>query len=117
MSWVLAWLRVFFLDVAQLGGDVLAHLDVVADFSFQVGDFLLQILDFLDSIDYIFAVQIAQLYFGDVFGLHLVDAEALHQIRDDVGFDLGLAYNLYRLVDIEQNLPESEQKVQLLLLL
>ena len=46
----------------------------------------------------------AQLDLGHVLGLHLVDAEADHQVRHDVGLLLRLADDLDGLVDVEQDL-------------
>ena len=57
-----------------------------------------------------------QLNFSDIFRLHLVYAEAVHQVRHNVGFFLGFADNLDGLVDVEQYLLQTFEQVQTLLL-
>ncbi len=44
----------------------------------------------------------AQLYLGHIFRLYFVNAEADHQIGDDLALLLGIADDLYRLVNIQQ---------------
>ena len=73
--------------------------------------------DILDAVYDVLAVQMAQLYFRNVFCLNLIDAKALHEARNDVGFLFGLAHYLYRFVYVEKYLSETAQKVKLVGLL
>ena len=70
----------------------------------------------LDAIQYILAVEVAQFYFGDIVCLQFVDAEALHQVGDDVFFGFGLADDLYRFVYIEKDLCKAQEKMQFFVL-
>ena len=57
----------------------------------------------------------AQLDFSNEFGLHLVDAEADHEIWYDFIFAFRLADNFYSLVDVEKYLLQTLQKVEFVL--
>ena len=59
----------------------------------------------------------AQIVQSGVFCLNLIDAKALHEARNDVGFFFGLAHYLYRFVYVEKYLSETAQKVKLVGLL
>ena len=72
--------------------------------------------DLLDSVENIFAVEIAKLDLGDIFCLNFVDRESVHQIRNDVLFLFGLTNDADGLVDIKQKLAESHKKMKLCLL-
>ena len=50
------------------------------------------------------------------FRLCLVDAEADHEVRHDLGFLIRLAHNAHRLVNVEQDGLQAPQKMQLFLL-
>ena len=50
-------------------------------------------------------------------GLHLVDAEADHEVRNDLGVELCFADDADCLVDIEQDLAQTFEKMQLVLFL
>ena len=58
----------------------------------------------------------AQLDFGHVLGLHLVDAEANHQVGDDLRFLSSVTHNFDGLVDVQQDSFQALQQVQALLL-
>ena len=58
----------------------------------------------------------AQLDLGHVLGLHLVDAEADHQVRHDLGLLRGVAHDFDGLVNVEQNCLQALEQVQALLL-
>ena len=58
----------------------------------------------------------AQLDLGHVLGLHLVDAEADHQVRHDLGLLGGVAHDFDGLVNVEQNCLQALEQVQALLL-
>ena len=112
----LARFRVLFLDFGELFYDLGLDPEVVADGRLEVGDLGLEVLDLLDALHDVLAVEVAQLDLGDVLGLNLVEVEGLHQ----VGYDLALlgraAHDRNGAVDVEQNLAEAEQQMQLFLL-
>ena len=58
----------------------------------------------------------AQLDFGHVLGLHLVDAEANHQVGYDLGFLCGIAHNFNCFIDIQQDSFQAFEQMQALLL-
>ena len=58
-----------------------------------------------------------ELDFGDELGLQFVDAEADHQVRDDVRLVFGLPDDFNRLVDVEEDFGEALQQVEFFLLL
>ncbi len=58
-----------------------------------------------------------QLYFRNVLRLNLVYPESYHQIRNYLGFLVGFANQLYRVVDIHQYLLQTVQQMEFLLLL
>ena len=57
-----------------------------------------------------------QLDLGNKLGLRFINAEADHQVGNDLCVLLGLADNLNGAVDIEQNLFQTFEQVQLILL-
>ncbi len=69
----------------------------------QVGDLAFERVGLLNRLR-IFLVDVAELDLRHVLGLHLVDAEADHQVGDDLGLALGLADDGDGLVDVEQDL-------------
>ena len=87
------------------------ELDLVREGLFKLGDLLAEGVDLVDAVDEVFAVEVAELDFGDVLSLTLVDREALAEICDDLGFLLGIADDLDRLVDVEQDLAETEEEM------
>ena len=68
------------------------------------------------ALEDVLAVYVAQLYLRDVLGLGLVDAEAGHEVRHDVGLALRVADDVDGLVYVEQYPAEALEEVQLLLL-
>ena len=94
-----------FLDdqIAQLG---LAGQDVL-----QTVDLVFQILHFLEALEDVLLVDVAQLDLGDELGLHLVNAKADHQIGDDLGVLFGVSDNGDGPVDIQQDLAQTLQQV------
>ena len=52
----------------------------------QVGNGVLELLDLLGALQNILAVQVTQLDLGHVLSLNLVNAEANHQVGDDLRF-------------------------------
>ena len=108
----LARLTVFFRDRAQLldndGLDArLAFEDIV-----QLGNLLFQILDILGAFKDILAVEVAQLDFRDILRLNLVDAEADHQVGNDLDFLVGFADDLDCFINIEQDFLQTAQQMQ-----
>ena len=82
-----------------------------------MSDLSLKSLDLVDAVDDILLVEVAELDLRDVIRLDLVDAKACHKVGDNVLFLLSMADDLDRLVDVQQDLSESEQKMELVLLL
>ena len=82
----------------------------------QVGDVLLQLLDFPGALEDVLPVQVAQLDLGHIVGLHLVDAEADHQVGHDLGLLLGGADDVDGLVDVQQDGGQTLKQVQALFL-
>ena len=111
-----ARLGVLFAHVLQLGDDDLLHARRTGENILQILDLVLQGARLLHALEDIFLVDVAQLDLRDILRLHLVDAEADHQVRHHVGLGLRLADDLDRLVDVEQDALETLQKVQLVLL-
>ena len=106
-----ARLTVFLLDLGKLLNDECAYFQIVLDRFTKLVDLVLERFDILDAVYDVLAVQMAQLYFRNVFCLNLIDAKALHEARNDVGFFFGLAHYLYRFVYVEKYLSETAQKV------
>ena len=112
----LALLAVFLRDLLELLADERLHLLFGAERRFELGDLLFQRLRLLQAVQDEFLVDVSQLDLGDVFGLDLVDAEADHEVRDDLGVKLRLADDGDGLVDIEKDPAEALEQVQLVLL-
>ena len=53
---------------------------------------------------------------ANVLGLHLVDAEADHQVGYDLGFLCGIAHNFNCFIDIQQDSFQAFEQMQALLL-
>ena len=111
-----ALLTVFLRDLLQLLADERLHLFLRAERRFEVGDLLFKGLRLLQPVQDEFLVDVAQLDLRDVFRLYLIDAEADHEVRDDLRIQLRLADDADGLVDIEKNFAEALQEVQLVLL-
>ena len=105
----LALLAVFLRDLLELLTDERLHLLFGAERRFELGDLLFQRLRLLQAVQDEFLVDVSQLDLGDVFGLDLVDAEADHEVRDDLGVKLRLADDGDGLVDIEKDPAEALQ--------
>ena len=104
------------VDFRQLVNQHGAQLAAAVQDALQRGDVLLQGFDLRGAAQNVFPVDVAQADFGDKLGLRLVNAEADHQIRYDIAFEFGIADNLDRAVNIQQNLLQALQKVQFVLL-
>ena len=104
---------VFVGDRVQLFDDHGADLALALQEVFQFGDLFFQIVDLLCALENIFFIDIAQLDFRDELRLHLVDAEADHQIWNDFRVGLRLADDADGLVDVEQDALEALEQVQL----
>ena len=69
------------------------------------------------AVDDILLVEVAELYFSDIFCLDFVDAKARHEVGDNILFLFGVADNAYRLVDVKKYLSKTQEKMELVLLL
>ena len=97
--------------------------DDVPDLLLRAED-LLELLDLLgqsfgvgDALEDILLIDVAQLDLRHKLRLHLVDAEADHQVGDDLGVGLGLADDFDGQVDVQEDLFKTLQEVQPVFLL
>ena len=111
-----AGFAVLFGDVGQLLHDDLVDACRALENILQVRNRVFEFFDFLGALQDILTVQVAQLDLGHVLGLHLVDAEADHQVRHDLGLLGGVAHDFDGLVNVEQNCLQALEQVQALLL-
>ena len=107
---------VFLRNLLKLLADQRLHLLFGAQRRFEVGNLLFKRLRLLQTVQDEFFIDVAQPDFRDVFRLHLIDAEADHEVRDDLRVELGLADDADGLVNIEKDFAEALQEVQLVLL-
>ena len=112
-----ALLAVFCGHGVELLAEEIAQLPFAGQQRVELGDLALKRLGLLQAVQEKFLVDVAQLDLGDVLGLNLVDAEADHEVRHDLGVLLGLADDGDGLVDIEQNPAQTLEQVQLVQLL
>ena len=110
-------LGIFLRHLLELGDDDVFDAPAAAQDILEIRDLLLQRVGLLQTLEDILAVDVAQADFRHVLGLHLVDAEADHQVGDHVGLFFRLADDLDGLVDVQKDFAEAPQQVQLLLLL
>ena len=110
-----ARLAVVLGDLPQLVHDDGIHLAGAAQRILHVGDLAGQAFDLRGTLEDVFPVQVPQLDLRHELRLRLIDAEADHQVGDDLGLLLGLPHNLHGLIDIQQDLFQSQQQMQLLL--
>ena len=106
---------VLFAHLLQLAHDDLPDPGRLLQGVLQVGDLLLQVLGLLDPLEDILLVDIPQLDLRHIFRLDLVDAEADHQVGDNLGLLLGLPDDADGLVDVQQDALQAQQQVQLVL--
>ena len=65
----------------------------------------------LRAFEYVLLVDVTQADIRDELGLNLIDAEAFHQVRDNIRVLFGLADDFNRLVNIQQNLAQTKQQM------
>ena len=109
--------RVLLDDLFQLFYDDIADLRLGFYDFLQLCNLVFERFGLLRALQDIFLVDVAQTDVRDVFRLNLVDVEAAHQVRDNLGVLLGAADDGDGLVDVEQDLAQAEQQMQLVLLL
>ena len=109
--------RVLLDDLLQLLDDDIADLRLGFDDFLQLFNLVFECFGLLRALQDILLVDVAQADIRNKFGLDFVDAEAFHQIRDNICVLFGLADDFNRLVDIEQDFAQTEQQMQLVLLL
>ena len=112
-----AGLAVFLGGGVQLLHDDLLHPLRAVQQVLQIVDLIPQGVRLPGALENIFLVDVPQLDLRHIFRLDLVDAEADHQIGDDLGFLLRLPDNADGLVNIQQDALQALQQVQLFLLL
>ena len=96
----------------ELADDDFVQLLLAAEDLLHLGDLRLQGLDLAGAGEDVLPVEVAQLDFGHVVGLDLVDAKADHQVGDDLLLLPGLPHDADGLVDVQQDLFEPQQQVQ-----
>ena len=107
----------FLHHLLQLGNDDRAQLAAARERILQLGDLAFELVGLLGALEDVFAVDVAQLDLGDIFGLYLVDAEADHKIRHNIALALGIADDGDGAVDVEQDHFETVEQMELFLLL
>ena len=112
-----AGLAVFLGGGVQLLHNDLLHPLRAVQQVLQIVDLIPQGVRLPGALENIFLVDVPQLDLRHIFRLDLVDAEADHQIGDDLGFLLRLPDNADGLVNIQQDALQALQQVQLFLLL
>ena len=105
---------VFLFDLLQFLDDEALGLPGGFDRSLKAGNFLLQRSGFFCALEDVLLVDVPQPNIGHVFRLHLVQAKASHQIRDDLGVLLRLPDDFDRLVDVQKNKPQAFEQMQFL---
>ena len=113
----LSRLAVFRADSLQLLADNGLDFFVRAEQVFQLCDLFFQTVRFLQAVQQELFIDVAQLDLRHILGLHLIDAEADHEVRDDLRVELRFADDADGLVDIEKNFAKTLEKMQLVLLL
>ena len=111
-----ARLAVLLCHGGQLCHDNLFNFGRAGKHAFQLCNGAFQLFYFLRALKNVLAVQMAQLDFSHIFGLHLVDAKADHQVGHHLGLFGRLAHNAHRFVNIQQNGRQALQKMQALFL-
>ena len=106
-----AGLAVFLGGGVQLLHDDLLHPLRAVQQVLQIVDLIPQGVRLPGALENIFLVDVPQLDLRHIFRLDLVDAEADHQIGDDLGFLLRLPDNADGLVNIQQDALQALQQV------
>ena len=104
---------VFCGNGVQLLHDEAADALFAAERLFQLDNLGGQRVDLLRSAQNVFLVDVAQLDLRHELRLHLVDAEADHQVRHDLRLGLRLADDADGLVDVQQDLAQALKQVEL----
>ena len=82
----------------------------------ELRDVLFQLADLFRALEDVFPVEVAQFDLGHIFRLHLVDAEADHQVRDHLGLLFRVAHNGHCLVDVQQDRLKALEQMELVAL-
>ena len=83
----------------------------------QVLNFLLQVVNRPGLLENVLFVDIAQFYFRHEIRLDLINAEANHQVGNDLIFQFRLANNRNRFINIQQDPLQALEQVQTVFLL
>ena len=102
---------VLLLHRLELGHDELLDAAGVVHDVLEVGDLLLQPGHLLNALEDVLLVDVAQLDVGHVLGLHVVDAEADHQVGHHLVVLLGLPDDFDGPVDVQQDLFQAAEQV------
>ena len=108
-----AGLAVLLRRVPQLLQDDFLHPPGVLEDVLQIVNFILEGLRLLYPLQDVLFIDVAELDFRHVLRLHLVDAKADHQIRDDLGLLLRLPDDADGLVNVQQDALEALEEVEL----
>ena len=112
-----AGLGVPLAHILQLGDDDPLDAGGLGNQICQVVYLLLELVHLLGAFQDVLFVDVPQADVGHILRLDLVNAEADHQIGDDLGLLLCLPDDLDGLVNVQQNFPQTQQQVELVLLL
>ena len=100
-------------DLLELADDDAADAALALKRRLEVGNIFFQRIGLGRALEDVFAVDVAQLDFGDKVCLHLIETEARHEVGHDVGLPLGVADDGDGAVDVKQDLAEALQQVEL----
>ena len=67
-----------------------------------IGDISLELIPVGYPVKDVLLIDVAELDLSDIFSLLLIDSEALHEVRDNVGFKLCLSDDLNCLIDVKE---------------
>ena len=98
---------VFLLHLGQLVHDDLLNPLGGVDGILQVGNLILQRVYLLSALEDVLLVDVPQPDVGHILRLNLVDAEADHQVGDDLRVLLGVPDDLDGPVDVQQDSPQA----------
>ena len=111
----LSGLTVFLGNLLQLLDNHIFQLSGAGQNLLHVGNLLLQLADCLGLLEDVFLIDIAQLDFRHEIGLNLIDAEANHQVGNNLRFQLGLPDDADGFVDVQQDAFQTFEQMQPLL--
>ena len=104
--------RMLLVHLRKLVADDLLDLLLAGKRGGKLGDVVGELGDVAGAVEDVLLVDVAQLDLRHELGLHLVDAEALHEVGHHVHLELGAADDGDGLVDVEQDGLKAVQQMQ-----